>query len=183
MQRNPIRNRPIRNRKVTAEWIALVVLAVILAVASRVEFKHQGPKTGAGDFSGYPRLVDGDSFFLDGSEVRLKGIDAPEGEQWCQRDGRPWACGEAARAALKGFVGGAPIRCHSAERDQHGRYLAVCTAGSGRELNRAMVETGLAVDYGGYRREETAARLARRGLWGSTFERPRDWRRRNGIGG
>jgi endonuclease YncB( thermonuclease family) len=43
--------------------------------------------------------------------VRLLGIDAPEGNQVCQRDGRPWRCGADAEAALVTLIGGQRVRC------------------------------------------------------------------------
>jgi endonuclease YncB( thermonuclease family) len=45
-----------------------------------------------------------------------------------------------------------------------------------------MVASGMAVAYGGYNREEAEARAQKRGLWGSDFKLPRDWRRERGIG-
>lgn len=157
-------------------WLVLIVLSLILGVLNRM-----GDKASRHDLDGIPRWIDGDSFFLGNSEVRLKGIDAPEGKQTCQRDGRSWACGDEARRELQRIVGAGPVMCQGAERDQHGRWLAVCSSG-GRELNAGMVASGMAVDYGGYPRQELQARMAKRGLWSGEFERPRDWRHRNGIG-
>lgn len=151
----------------------LIVLAVALYVASR--FEDRGLP---GEVRGRARLVDGDSLYVGGAEVRLIGIDAPEGRQECQREGRSWPCGREAEATLARLIGGVEIVCAIESRDKHGRMLAVCGAG-GRDLNRAMVESGMAVAYGRYRAEETAAHAARRGLWSGTFERPRDWRDRN----
>ena len=47
--------------------------------------------------SGTARAVDGDTLDLSGERVRLIGIDAPELDQSCQRDGQGWACGDWAR--------------------------------------------------------------------------------------
>lgn len=135
-------------------------------------------KRPVGLVEGKPRIVDGDSFFIVADEVRLKGIDAPEGRQTCRREQRDWPCGEEARRTLVRLIAGEPVSCRSVEKDEHGRHLAHCTAG-GRDLNRAMVEAGFAVAYGGYRAEETRARMAKRGIWSGKFERPRDWRREN----
>lgn len=55
----------------------------------------------------------------------------------------------------------------------------MCVAG-GVELNRAMVEAGWAVSYGGYRAAEDVARREGRGLWAGAFERPQEWRRVHG---
>jgi len=73
------------------------------------------------------------------------------------------------------------VVCRGVERDKHGRVLGYCTAG-GRDLNAGMVASGMAVAYGGYNREEAEARAQKRGLWGSDFKSPRDWRHERGIG-
>src|SRR5215213_3677221 len=51
-----------------------------------------------------------------------------------------------------------------------------CTV-DGRDIGGRMIETGYAVAYGDYEREEARARAARVGLWAGTFERPSQWRR------
>ncbi len=125
---------------------------------------------------GQARVIDGDSLVVNGREVRLKGIDAPEGRQTCRRNDATWACGEEARRHLTGLISNRQVRCGGAESDQHGRLLGTCEV-AGRSLNAAMVEDGYAVSYGGtYQREEARARGERRGLWSGEFERPRDWR-------
>ena len=127
------------------------------------------------------RPIDGDSFHLGGDEVRLSGIDAPEGRQTCEKDGRSWACGEEAKRRLLGLVGGRELACDVEDRDQHGRLLAVCRGG-GTDINRWMVEQGWAVSYGRYLDAEREAERSRRGIWAGRFERPRQWRDRN-MGG
>lgn len=157
-------------------WVVLVGLLAVAVLADRI--RQSGLPA---EVTGTPRLVDGDSFRLGVHEVRLVGIDAPEGRQTCTRQGASWDCGEAARRELARLVVGAVISCSVEERDEHGRLLAVCRAG-GRDLNREMVALGLAVAYGRYRDAEQEARGANRGLWAGEFERPRDWRRRQSGG-
>ena len=128
--------------------------------------------------SGRARLIDGDSLRLGDLEVRLVGIDAPEGQQKCQKNGQDWACGTAARTALARLIAGRNIICRFEGRDKHQRMLGTCEV-AGLNLNQAMVEQGFAVAFGKYNREERAAKTARRGIWAGTFQRPQDWRRRN----
>lgn len=155
-----------RDVRRVAQLVGLAVLAGILDWLVR----------GGGKLEGHPRVIDGDSLSFSGGEVRLKGIDAPEGRQTCTRDGREWPCGAAARAELQRLIGGAAVFCRSVERDQHERHLAFCSAG-GRDLNAGMVRAGFAVGYGdNFGSEEAEARRERRGLWSGEFERPRDWR-------
>lgn len=157
------------------KWIAIFVLILILAGLSRF-----GP--GSIDATqGKMRAIDGDSFHLGADEIRLVGIDAPEGRQTCEKDGRSWACGEEAKRRLVTLVGGREIKCDVEDRDKHGRLLAVCRVGE-VDINRWMVEQGWAVSYGRYLDAERAAERARRGIWAGRFERPRDWRDRN-MGG
>ena len=164
-------------------WLAILILAMLAALLGKYQRPPlNSPGVEPGEVvSGSVKFVDGDSFFVGSKEVRLKGIDAPEGRQTCQREGRPWACGEAARGELQRLVAGRTVSCEVLEMDQHSRILARCRAGE-TDMNRAMVASGMAVSYGDYVKEETAARIARRGLWAGEFEQPRAWRRRNGIG-
>ncbi len=164
-------------------WLATALLIGALLALQWVQqsLNRTGGPIPANGVSGRPNLVDGDSFRLGNEEVRLVGIDAPEGRQTCSRASATWACGEESRRTLARLIGGRPISCRAAERDQHGRLLAVCSV-DGRDLNREMVASGMALAYGNYEREEAAARAAKRGLWSGEFERPREWRRQHGRG-
>jgi endonuclease YncB( thermonuclease family) len=157
-----------------------VVIAIGLLVAALFgNPQNLGRETAmpeGGAVEGRPRLVDGDSFFIGQTEVRMQGIDAPEGRQNCQREGRDWPCGEEARRTLARLIGSQPVSCRVTERDQHGRLLAYCSSG-GRDLNQQMVALGYAVAFGNYEAEERAAKAAKKGMWSGQFQRPRDWRR------
>ncbi|WP_244531414.1 thermonuclease family protein [Hyphomicrobium facile] len=130
--------------------------------------------------SGAARPIDGDSLFVGGNEVRLHGIDAPEGRQTCSRNEQIWNCGEEAKRELARAIGGEIVACDVRERDQYGRLLARCTAG-GRDINAAMVRAGMAVAFGGYDDEEADARSSRRGVWSGEFEAPQQWRARHNF--
>lgn len=163
-------------------WPVIGVLVVIAAVLVRLD--RQPPRSvgmPAAPVSGRAEVIDGDSLRIGGEEVRLEGIDAPEGRQTCTRQGGEWDCGEESRRTLQRLVGRSVVSCNSVERDKHGRLLGRCEA-EGRDLNGAMVEAGMAVSYGAYRDQERAAKAARRGLWAGDFQMPRDWRHERGIG-
>lgn len=177
------RNAMGTDQRRMASLLAVFALLALVSLAARW-LGLDGRPTGTprdGVWSGTARVIDGDSLVVDGTEVRLKGIDAPEGRQSCQRDGRDWPCGEDARRALQQLIAGQKVECRAPEVDQHGRNLAFCTAGS-RELNREMVRVGFALSYPSFGSEEAEAKAARRGLWSGTFQRPRDWRHDHGIG-
>lgn len=163
-------------------WMAILALVVLAALLGKRDPKHSPPLgSPGGTIKGRVNLVDGDSFFLSGREVRLKGIDAPEGRQTCWKEGKEWACGQASLEELRHTIGGRDVTCTAVDVDRHGRVLAYCRAGE-KSLNREMVASGMAVSYGDFVKEELAARIARRGLWNSRFEKPRDWRKRNRVG-
>jgi endonuclease YncB( thermonuclease family) len=162
--------------RILGQILALLAVALALAILA-----YQGGGDLPREVRGRLQAIDGDSFRLAGHEVRLAGIDAPEGRQECDRSGRSFPCGREAEAVLRRLAGAAEVQCRIEKRDRHGRLLAVCEAG-GIELNRRMVEEGWAVAFGRYEREEKAAAAARRGLWAGRFERPRSWRDRNRIG-
>lgn len=134
-------------------------------------------------FRGKARAKDGDSLRVGRREVRLWGIDAPEFDQSCDRDGRSWDCGRAARAALASRVDGRVIVCVARDRDAYRRAVSVCRI-EGRSLNEWMVRQGWAVDYrrysgGAYAAAERQAAKARRGIWSGRFERPDRYRQRH----
>ncbi len=153
-----------------AVFIAIAVLAVIYLLPSGLPETLRGPAF----------VVDGDSLEILGSRVRLHGIDAPEGRQNCSRDGRNWACGRDAGAALRNKIHGRQVDCDPLEYDQYDRILARCHVG-GENLNLWMVSEGWAVSFGAYRNEERDARNNSRGIWASEFLRPSEWRHQNGI--
>lgn len=139
------------------------------------------PVEGVENVEGRAKILDGDSIIVAGREVRMQGIDAPEGRQYCRRKGRDWACGQEARRFLKRLIGKQEVFCKGLDIDKHDRLLALCQSG-GLDLNREMVARGFAVSYGRYETEERSARKNKTGIWSSEFERPRDWRRDRNIG-
>ena len=149
---------------------SLVLLAVLAFAAHGLRSWNRSTLAGAAT------VVDGDSLRVGGVMIRLKGVDAPELHQTCEREGRPYRCGEEARRALAHLAERDGLSCEIEGKDRYDRSLARCAA-AGVDLGSAMVEGGHAVAYGDYRREEAAARAARRGLWAGSFERPQEWRR------
>lgn len=129
--------------------------------------------------SGPASVIDGDSLTVSGVEVRLFGVDAPEGKQTCERDGQAWPCGKAAAQQLRDLVAARQVNCRGQGRDTYGRVLAVCSAGYD-ELNKTMVEQGWATAFrkysDAYVAQETRARQARIGIWTSKFVSPEDYR-------
>ena len=136
---------------------------------------------------GQAEVVDGDTLEVGGERIRLFGVDAPESQQGCTRGGGNWACGREATQQLGSLIAGRSVRCEARDIDAYGRTVAVCRVGS-LDLGQAMVQTGHAVAFRRYSTDyvgdEEQARVARRGLWASTFTMPSEWRaERGGWGG
>lgn len=131
---------------------------------------------------GRAAVVDGDTLEIRGQRVRLIDVDAPESGQRCERDGKPWRCGQAAALWLSDWIGVRTVTCESRRKDRYRRLLATCRVG-GEDVGGALVEAGLAlaaVQYGrAYVGHERRARSRQVGLWGPTvrFVPPWDWRK------
>lgn len=140
----------------------------------------QSVPAAAETLQGWARVVDGDTIEIAGRRVRLHGIDAPERDQACERDGQPYACGTEATRALGAILAGRIVRCTGRDHDRYGRIVAVCWAG-GADVGEAMVRNGWAVAFRRYSHDyvaaEAAARREKRGLWAGRFATPEDWRR------
>jgi len=138
---------------------------------------------GAEAISGKPSVVDGDSLKFGSVAVRLHGIDAPERDQLCSRNGQEWRCGFEATAALAALVENHWVDCSEIDKDRYGRIIAVCSIGGPLrvELNREMVATGWAIAYRRYSTdyvtEEMEAQKSGLGIWSGSFVAPEQWRR------
>ena len=152
-------------------------------VATGVRHCHGGastPEPDSEDVAGRAVVIDGDTIDVDGSRIRLYGIDAPESQQTCRAEGRRWACGEQATHALTDRIGSQTVQCEERDRDSYGRIVAVCQL-AGQDLNAWLVAQGWALAYRrfseAYVTEEAAAEAAGLGIWRGQFVAPWDWRR------
>jgi endonuclease YncB( thermonuclease family) len=129
---------------------------------------------------GIPRVIDGDTIDIEGTRVRLEGIDAPETGQTCNdRHGRPWDCGNAATKVLRDLIGHNEVQCRHAGLDKYGRMLGTCYVGQ-VDINAEMVHSGYAWAYvkysTAYVQQEAAARAAMFGIWQGTAMAAWDYR-------
>jgi endonuclease YncB( thermonuclease family) len=86
-------------------------------------------------------IKDGDSFVIDGREIRLWGIDAPEFSQICHRSGVEYSCGIEARSVLTSLIDVSSLRCEEKPRARsESRIVARCFVGQ-RDLGQLMVQT------------------------------------------
>ena len=127
--------------------------------------------------TGPARAIDGDSLVVNGREMRLKGLDAPEYKQTCRIGAVDAPCGRQAMRALTVWLQRGPPSCTGSEMDRYGRLLVVCRI-KGMDIGADLVKNGFAIDFGSYAAEERFASDDRRGIWAGTFERPDAYRRR-----
>lgn len=123
-----------------------------------------------------PRIIDGDTIVLNGVHYRLYGIDAPETHQYCDET---YPAGFYATQQLRDIVFMHTVTCDTGTLDVYGRTVAKCYA-DGKDLSRAMVESGYAFAYAKYSMDyvllENEARHANRGIHKYNCMRPDAWR-------
>ncbi|TPI63166.1 thermonuclease family protein [Mesorhizobium sp. B3-1-7] len=156
-------------RKLLDYGLAFLLLGLLILVAARLDRFETRKEQGTAIVN------DGDSITLGTERIRMRGIDAPEYQQTCQKAGADYPCGKLARQALVRLIAGRPVSCSGWQRDRYGRLLGDCRAGDA-DLNRAQVQAGWAVAFGDFETEEVVARAAKAGIWAGTFEEPQQWR-------
>lgn len=102
------------------------------------------------------QVRDADTIVVNGTPVRLQGVDAPELGTGAGRDARRW---------VVGFLAGKSIECQLTGERTHDRYVGVCFA-NGEDIGAATIAAGHALDCqrfsgGRYRGLETPAGRSR----------------------
>jgi endonuclease YncB( thermonuclease family) len=148
----------------------IVLLTATMALAS---ISYAGPE-------GPIRVVDGDTFKINGTTVRLHAIDAPETDQMCGTANSPaWACGEWVRAQTREMYEGRTAQCTALDTDRYGRTVAKCLV-DGQDVGARMVSEGLAFAYREYGMDydlvEKTAAVNARGLHGTGVMSPAAFR-------
>lgn len=131
---------------------------------------------------GKARALEGDVLSMDGTTVRLMGIDAPDPGQKCKnRYGRELDCFTVGTAVLENLVKGEEVTCTIAEQDRNGQKAGECRV-RGVDLGAAMVARGWAFAYRSlsptYASGEAYAQSKGLGLWAGKVEKPWQWRSR-----
>lgn len=113
-------------------------------------------------------IVDGQTLWLNGTLVRLQGVEAPPRGRYCHTaENELYDCGAAAVAALSDLAHGHDISCQLSGRDASGFPQGMCRAGD-MDLNRGIVAAGWAhasIDIDALKLSESSARTAKRGIW------------------
>jgi endonuclease YncB( thermonuclease family) len=135
------------------------------------------------NFSGNAVVLDGDSLKVDGKEVRLVGLDAPEYNQTCfNQKKEEYACGQVSRKFLLSLANGKNVKCIYSQKDKYDRFLSKCFI---RELsiNEELVKNGMAVIYNFTESEakmnqlEAEAKKQKLGIWQGAFQLPKEYRK------
>lgn len=136
-----------------------------------------------GELAGAAVAISGDTIEVEGRQIRLYGVTAPDIDQRCAGARAQWRCGMLARLKLEERIGSSPVICHRQGADGEGRILARCRLDEDQrtELNRWMVMSGWALASGEhgqtFKAAEASARRRGAGLWRDGFEPSEDWRR------
>lgn len=95
-------------------------------------------------------VVDGDTFWIAGTKIRIADIDAPETHP--SRCAEEADLGERATLRLRDLLNAGPVTLASADRDtdRYGRKLRIVTR-DGRSLGDTLIAEGLARRWGGRR--------------------------------
>ncbi|WP_339763599.1 thermonuclease family protein [uncultured Sulfitobacter sp.] len=151
--------------------LCLVLGAAILGV----------PAQAAGErITGTIQVIDGDTFDVGGTRVRLFGIDAPEGDQTCTDErGATLRCGSFVTTQVRDAYRGKQAVCKQIDTDRYGRSVARCVVGN-VDVGQSLVASGLAFAFAEYSRDyiavEKAAIRAGRGIHAYTMVRPSEFR-------
>lgn len=165
-------------------WIVAALTGVAVFGIAAVLFPHDDQMRGSEQLSetgisGRARVIDGDSVYVGGVEVRLFGVDAPEAMQTCVFGRASWPCGREATQALRTLIDGRVVVCDERDQDVHGRVVAVCRH-DGTDVNAWLVANGWAMAYRRYGHDyvevEAEAKSAKRGMWRGELTAPWDWR-------
>ena len=122
----------------------------------------------------HAKVIDGNTLIVGTRRVYLRGVEAPETDQFCLVGRVQWACGKQAARELSNKIGGRPIVCKIRRGDDGDCF------GNGVNLGAWMVSNGWAAAsrrVGIYAGEERSAKRAKRGIWRSEFVPPWSWRR------
>lgn len=90
-------------------------------------------------------IVDGDTFWLDGTKYRIANIDTPELKGKC---GAEQSTAKRARQRLAEMINGRPVRVSVTGTDPYGRKLVIISDANG-DIGDRLVGEGLAEVWGG----------------------------------
>ena len=125
-------------------------------------------------------VIDGDTIKIGNKKIRFSGIDAPELNQYCFKNGKKILCGVLAKKALVKKIGNKVPKCVIEGKDRYKRILAECFINE-KSLSKFLVRNGYAFAYRKYSKkfiqDEEVARKNKLGLWSMKFDYPWEFRK------
>ena len=125
-------------------------------------------------------VIDGDTIKIGDKKIRFSGIDAPELNQYCFKNGKKILCGVLAKKALVKKIGNKVPKCVIEGKDRYKRILAECFINE-KSLSKFLVRNGYAFAYRKYSKkfiqDEEFARKNKLGLWSMKFDYPWKFRK------
>ena len=124
-------------------------------------------KLNSAEIYGVPKIIDGDTVYINTKKIRLEGIDAPEIKQKCKKPflkisaiigfefNKNYSCGVIAKKKLLNKIDNSKIKCISSSKDRYKRYSR------------------------DYVRDEAYAKENKLGVWKGSFMMPEKWRKLN----
>lgn len=106
----------------------------------------------AADITGPSRVIDGDTIVINGTHIRLQGLDAEE---------MSMVNGPKSRAVMIEIIGDQVVTCKPDGTRSYERIVASCFLPDGTDISRELVRRGWALDcarysHGRYRADEPA---------------------------
>src|SRR6516165_6159775 len=106
-------------RRHTMIILALALAAGLASAADAAGSKGKGgkdkepekPPPPSDKIEGPARVIDASNLKIGDARIRLFGVDAPQLDTYCTRDGKPWACGQDSARALAQLIGGRQVSC------------------------------------------------------------------------
>jgi len=137
----------------------------------------------AEEFSGVPRVIDGNTIIINFQHIHLYGIKAPHVGQLCEIDGSTWRCGWEATNALAHIVGRHWVTCKRMGSFKKEVIDATCLAGDILNINAWMVRNGWATarhqSDSQLRKLEALAQQEQIGIWRTKYENSEHLNRSN----
>lgn len=161
-----------------------IVVWLVVQLASNLSWPAAGTSPGEAPatkvIEGKAKSLTGDTMLVDGVPVVLRGIEAPELRQSCERgNGRRWNCGRSALNALRRITGRETVTCTVTGQDAAGRQVSDCQIGEtniAAELVRAGHVFAASGFFASYGTEQSEAQEKKRGIWAGAAKRPAEFR-------
>lgn len=133
-----------------------------------------GFSASAEEITGIAEVRSGNEIVLNGTVLRLFGLEAPASDERCALSDGQYRCGVVAWAELIKLADGRDLSCDVESKGGDGLPIVTCYLGE-RDINEALVRSGWVearADVDRYQVDQADARRARRGLWAERIQPP-----------